>query len=74
VPGCEAKQVAIAARVRARGLAGDNRAGRRCHDCDDVFVVGNNGVVYSEWWTEGQPWSGMQDDWRPLGGFFPVGV
>ncbi|MDJ0357614.1 matrixin family metalloprotease [Paenarthrobacter sp. PH39-S1] len=40
----------------------------------DLFVVGNDGRVYTSWWTSGQNWSGVQDNWRPIGGFFPPGA
>lgn len=40
----------------------------------DLFVVGNDGRVYTSWWHEGQPWSGANDNWLPIGGFFPVGA
>lgn len=38
----------------------------------DLFVVGNDGRVYASWWHEGMPWSGVNNNWRPIGGFFPV--
>jgi hypothetical protein len=39
----------------------------------DLFVVGNDGRVYTSWWTGGvSDWSGINDNWRPIGGFFPV--
>ena len=38
----------------------------------DLFVVGNDGRVYTSWWHEGQEWSGINDNWRAIGGFFPV--
>jgi hypothetical protein len=40
----------------------------------DLFVVGNDGRVYTSWWSAGNDWSGVNDDWRPIGGFFPVGA
>jgi hypothetical protein len=40
----------------------------------DLFVIGNDGRVYTSWWTEGQDWSGVNDNWRPIGGFFPPGA
>jgi hypothetical protein len=46
----------------------------RFRDQLDLFVIGNDGVVYTEWWTQGAPWSGANNNWRPIGGFFPVGV
>ena len=39
----------------------------------DLFVVGNDGIVYTSWWMAGQDWSGHQN-WRPIGGTFPVGA
>ena len=39
----------------------------------DLFVVGNNGVVYTSWWTAGSDWSGINNNWRAIGGFFPPG-
>jgi len=44
----------------------------RTPDNLDVFVVGNDGRVYTSWWSAGQPWSGVNDTWTSLGGFFPV--
>ncbi|MDQ3933780.1 MAG: lysyl oxidase family protein [Actinomycetota bacterium] len=40
----------------------------------DLFVTGNDGRVYTSWWTDGADWSGVNDNWRPLGGFFPAGA
>jgi hypothetical protein len=40
----------------------------------DLFVVGNDGRVYTSWWTQGQDWSGIYDNWRPIGGFFRPGA
>ncbi len=41
----------------------------------DLFVVGNDGRVYTSWWTGGvSDWSGINDNWRSIGGFFPVGA
>ena len=40
----------------------------------DLFIVGNDGVVYTSWWTAGSDWSGVNDNWRPIGGFFPAGA
>jgi hypothetical protein len=39
----------------------------------DVFVCGNDGIVYTEWWTTGADCSGL-NGWRPIGGFFPAGA
>ncbi|WP_052409931.1 lysyl oxidase family protein [Paenibacillus durus] len=49
------------------------RAVSRRPDILDLFVVGNDGRVYTSWWVEGTDWSGINDNWRPIGGFFPVG-
>ena len=46
----------------------------RFRDQLDVFVVGNDGVTYTSWWTLGNDWSGVNNNWRPIGGYFPVGV
>jgi hypothetical protein len=46
----------------------------RTPDNLDLFVVGNDGVVYTSWWPTGNDWSGVNNDWRPIGGFFPVGA
>ncbi|MCC5624226.1 hypothetical protein LC574_24230, partial [Nostoc sp. CHAB 5715] len=41
----------------------------------DLFVVGNDGRVYTSWWQEGvSDWSGINNNWRSIGGFFPVGA
>jgi hypothetical protein len=40
----------------------------------DLFVVGNDGYVYTSWWSEGSVWSGSQDNWRRIGGIFPAGA
>ena len=40
----------------------------------DLFVCGNDGRVYTSWWHAGSDWSGINDNWRPIGGFFPPGV
>jgi len=40
----------------------------------DLFVTGNDGRVYTSWWHEGQDWSGINNNWRAIGGFFPVGT
>jgi hypothetical protein len=37
----------------------------------DLFVLGNDSRAYSSWWSAGNDWSGVDDDWRPIGGFFP---
>jgi hypothetical protein len=40
----------------------------------DLFVVGLDGRVYTTWWSEGNDWFVVTDDWRPIGGFFPAGA
>ena len=32
----------------------------------DLFITGNDGRVYSSWWHDGQPWSGVADNWFPI--------
>lgn len=39
----------------------------------DLFVVGNDGPVYTSWWSVGEDWSGVGNRWRPIGGTFPIG-
>ncbi len=39
-----------------------------------LFVVGYGGVVYTSSWSSGADWSGINDNWKPIGGFFPVGA
>ncbi|MDM5254310.1 hypothetical protein O8D14_01510, partial [Bacillus toyonensis] len=46
----------------------------RTPDHLDLFVVGNDGRVYTSWWHNGSDWSGINDNWRPIGGFFPPGA
>jgi hypothetical protein len=46
----------------------------RTPDHIDLFVTGNDGRVYTSWWHEGADWSGVNDNWRSIGGFFPVGA
>ena len=38
----------------------------------DCFITGNDGRVYTSWWHEGSDWSGINDNWRAIGGFFPA--
>jgi Papain-like cysteine protease AvrRpt2 len=38
----------------------------------DLFICGNDGRVYTSWWSAGSDWSGINDSWRPIGGFFPA--
>jgi hypothetical protein len=40
----------------------------------DLFITGNDGRVYTSWWHEGQPWSGVDNNWRSIGGIFPPGA
>jgi hypothetical protein len=40
----------------------------------DLFITGNDGRIYTSWWFAGSDWSGINDNWRPIGGFFPVGA
>jgi hypothetical protein len=40
----------------------------------DLFITGNDGRVYTSWWHHGQDWSGLHDNWRSIGGFFPPGA
>jgi hypothetical protein len=40
----------------------------------DLFINGNDGRVYTSWWHEGGVWSGVNDNWSPIGGFFPPGA
>ena len=46
----------------------------RTPDNIDLFITGNDGRVYTSWWFNGADWSGVNDNWRPLGGFFPAGA
>jgi hypothetical protein len=38
----------------------------------DLFVTGNDGVVYTSWWSHGHDWSGVNNTWRNIGGVFPA--
>jgi hypothetical protein len=38
----------------------------------DVFVTGQNGHVYTSWYSDGNQWSGLGDKWLDIGGVFPV--
>ena len=40
----------------------------------DLFITGNDGCVYTSWWTGGADWSGIGNRWRNIGGLFPVGA
>ncbi|WP_057176780.1 hypothetical protein [Paraburkholderia caribensis] len=44
----------------------------RTPDNLDLFVLGNDGVVYTSWWSAGADWSGVENKWRPIGGYFPT--
>jgi hypothetical protein len=46
----------------------------RTPDNLDLFICGNDGRVYTSWWSQGQDWSGVNDNWRSIGGFFPPGA
>ena len=46
----------------------------RTPDIIDLFVTGNDGRVYTSWWVAGSDWSGVNDRWRNIGGFFPPGA
>jgi len=35
----------------------------RAPDHLDLFITGNDGLVYSSWWHDGRPWSGAADNW-----------
>ena len=36
----------------------------------DLFIIGNDGHVYTSSWTSGDGWNGQ---WKYIGGFFPIG-
>src|SRR6185437_8477147 len=38
----------------------------------DLFITGNDARVYTSWWFQGVDWSGINDNWGPIGGFFPA--
>jgi hypothetical protein len=40
----------------------------------DLFVTGDDGKVYTSWWSPGSGWSGVNSNWRPIGGMFPAGA
>lgn len=40
----------------------------------DVFITGNDGHVYTSYWTAGSKWSGLDNNWTDLGGVFPPGA
>ncbi|MEU3010566.1 Dot/Icm T4SS effector Zinc-dependent metalloprotease LegP [Nocardia asteroides] len=45
----------------------------RTRDNLDLFVIGNDGRVYTSWWQAGSDWSGIGNRWRTIGGVFPAG-
>ena len=46
----------------------------RGRDRLDLFITGNNGIVYTSSWTPGQGWSGVGNRWTPLGEVSPAKV
>jgi hypothetical protein len=54
-------------------IGGPVAAVSRNADQLDLFVIGNNGIVYTSWWTAGSDWSGLQG-WRSVGGVFPIPI
>jgi hypothetical protein len=36
----------------------------------DLFIPGNDSRVYSSWWYAGSDWSGINNSWASIGGFF----
>jgi hypothetical protein len=40
----------------------------------DVFVTGNDGIVYTSNWTDGGAWTGIGNRWWNIGGMFPAGA
>jgi len=34
----------------------------------DLFATTAGGIVHTSWWYEGQEWSGIANNWRPIGG------
>lgn len=41
-------------------------------DIIDLFICGTDGQVYTSWWTRGNAWSGIGNNWRKLGGSFAL--
>ncbi|WP_329580826.1 hypothetical protein [Streptomyces sp. NBC_01361] len=39
----------------------------------DLFITGNDGIVYTSWWDTAGEWSG-REGWAPIGGGFPAGA
>ena len=37
-------------------------------------MTGGDGIVYTSWWHQGIDWSGINNNWRPIGGIFPPGA
>ncbi len=46
----------------------------RTSDHLDLFVTGSDGRVYTSWWPSDTWWSGINDNWRSIGGYFPAGA
>ncbi len=63
----------LRALVSAKKLAPVTAVARSKYNLD-LFVVGNDGVVYTSWWYNGADWSGINNNWRPIGGYFPPGT
>src|SRR5262245_51640457 len=40
----------------------------------DLFITGNDGRVYTSWWNPVEGWSGFNNRWSPIGGFFRPGA
>jgi hypothetical protein len=34
----------------------------------ELFITGNNRIVYTSWWHDGHAWSGVRDNWVARGG------
>jgi len=34
----------------------------------DLFISGNNGIIYTSAWYQGSDWSGKGNRWGPIGG------
>jgi hypothetical protein len=45
----------------------------RTPDTLDIFVCGDDGRVYTSWYSSQNDWWGAHNPWLPLGGFFPKG-
>lgn len=46
----------------------------RTKDNLDLFICSNDGRVYTSWWYSGTDWSGVNNNWRAIGRFFPPGA